>query len=107
MATVSDVLYYSIELNFSEKVNDDDYDNLRSVKRILVIEFEDYNLNKLIQVLNLADCLIVSITVGSLDDILGGTHTLREIFLSHEIFKLLNKNDEICNWICSKKWFYI
>ena len=54
METINDVLYYLNYLDFGGKVNDDDYENLGCVKRILVREFEEYNLNKLIQVLKLA-----------------------------------------------------
>ena len=39
----------------------------------IVEQFEEYNLNKLIQVLSLVDHCFVSITIGSLDDILEGT----------------------------------
>ena len=41
METVNDVLYYSNKLDFSDKVNDDDYENLRCVKRIIIREFEE------------------------------------------------------------------
>ena len=41
METVYDVLYYLNQLDFTDKVNDDDFENLRCVKRILVKEFED------------------------------------------------------------------
>ena len=51
METVYDVLYYLNKLDFTDKVNDDDFENLECVKRILVREFEEYNLDKLIQVL--------------------------------------------------------
>ena len=76
--TKNDVLYYSIKLDFSDKIHDDDYENLGCVKRIKVKEFEVYILNKLIQFLNLVDHLFVLITIGILDDSLDGTHTLTE-----------------------------
>ena len=55
METINDELYYLNKLDFSDKVKEDDYENLRCVKRMLVREFEDYNLKKLIQVLNIVD----------------------------------------------------
>ena len=42
------------------------------------IEFEDYNLDKLVQVLYLVDPLMVLTTTGTMDDVLDSTHTLRE-----------------------------
>ena len=79
------MLYYLTKLDFTDKVNDDDFENLRCVKRILVRDFEDYNLDKLIQVLCLVDRLMVLTTTGTLDDVLDSTHTLREnIFLSNQ-----------------------
>ena len=46
MDTIYAVLYYLNKLDFTDKVNDDDLENSRCVKRILVREFEDYNLEK-------------------------------------------------------------
>ena len=40
METVCDILYYLNKLDFTDKVNDDDFQNLRSVKRIIVKDFE-------------------------------------------------------------------
>ena len=77
MEMIEQVLYYSRKLDFTDKVNDDKLENLRCVKRILVIKIEVYNLDKLIQVLCLVDRLFVLITTTSLDDVLDSTHTLR------------------------------
>ena len=79
METINEVLYYLNKLDFTDNVINDDFEKLGCVKRILVREFEDYNLKKLIQVLNLVDHLFVLIRIGSLDDIPAGTPTLREI----------------------------
>ena len=98
METINDVLYYLNNLDFSDKVIDDDYENLRCLKRILVREFQNHNLIKLIQVLNLVDHFFVLITIGILDDIPDGTHTLREInFHLISLKHFVNKNEEICN----------
>ena len=48
METIYDVLYYLNKLDFTDKINGDDFENLRCVKRILVKEFEHYNISKLI-----------------------------------------------------------
>ena len=91
-------MYCLNKFHFSDKNNDDDNENLRWLKTILLREFEDYNPNKLIQVLNLVDHLFVLITIGGWDDILNGTHTLIEnvfYFFSFNLF--VNENEEICN----------
>ena len=75
------MLYYLSKLNFIYKVNDDDIENLRCVKRILVKEFEDYIIPNLIDVLNIVDSLFISPAIGGLQDILIKTDTLREIIL--------------------------
>ena len=80
METINDVFYYLNKLDFTDKVNDDDYENLGYVKRILVREFKDYNLDKLIQALCPVDRLTVLPTTGTLNDVLDSTNTLREIF---------------------------
>ena len=78
METIYDVLYYLNKLDFTDNVNDDDYENLRCVKRILVKNFEGYNIPKLIDVLIIADNLFITLTVSELQDILIKTDTLRE-----------------------------
>ena len=41
METFIGILYYLKKLDFTDKINDADLDNLKCVKRILVSEFED------------------------------------------------------------------
>ena len=41
MEAINDVLYYLNRMDFSDKVNDDDHENLICFKRILVREFEE------------------------------------------------------------------
>ena len=69
METIYDVLYYLKKLVFTDKITDDDFENLRCVDRILVEDFEDYNISKLIGVLNIVDNLFITLTVGGLQDI--------------------------------------
>ena len=86
------------KLDFTDKVNFDDFENLRCEKRLLVKEFEDYNLVKLIPVLYLVDNLMVLTTAKSLDDVLDSTPTLRENIFQQINFKhFVNKNEELCN----------
>ena len=97
METIKDVLHYLSKLDFIDKAKDDDFEKLRCVKRILIREFEDYTVDKLIQVLYLVDRLMVLTTTGTLDDVLDSTHTLRKIFLSNQFKHFVNKSEEICD----------
>ena len=85
METIFDVLYYLNKLEFTDKVNDDHLENLRCVKITLAREFEDYNLDKLTQILCLVDRFMVLTTTGTLNDVLDSTYTLSE-----NIFHLIN-----------------
>ena len=78
METINDVSYHLNKLDFTNKINDSDFENLRCVKRILVEEFEEYNVSKLVDVLSIVDNLFITLTVGELQDILNKTDTLRE-----------------------------
>ena len=80
METVYDVLYYLNKLVFTDNIKETDFENLRCVKRILVKEFEDYNVPKLIDVSRIGDNLFLTFTVGGLQDILNKTDPLRENF---------------------------
>ena len=106
METIYDVLYYLNKLDFTDNKNDTDFENLRSVKRILVKEFEDCNMPKLYDVLSIVDILFITLTVGELQDILNKTDTLRIKILNLIRFKhFVNKNEEICNQNYSSKCF--
>ena len=78
METINDVVYYLNKLDFTDKVNDSDYENLKCVKRVLVKEFEEYNVPKLLDVLSIVDNLFITFTVGGLQDNLIETDILRE-----------------------------
>ena len=96
MKTINDVLYYLNKLDFTDKVNDDDFENLRCVERKLVREFEDYILDKLTQLLYQVDRLMLLTSTGTLDDVLNSTNTLRENHFYRINFKhFVNKNVEI------------
>ena len=98
METIIDVLYYLDKLDFTDNVNNSDYENLRCVKRILFNEIEDYNISKLIDVLSIVDNSFITLTLGKLQDILIKTDTLRENILCLISFKhFLIKNEEICD----------
>ena len=98
MQTINDVLYYFKKLDFNDKMNNDDFESFRCVKRILVREFKGYNIPELIDVFNIVDILLTTLTVGKLQDILIKTDTLRENILNLISFKhFVNKNGEKCD----------
>ena len=81
MDTVYVVSYCLNKLDFTDKINDTDFEKMICVKRILVKGFEDYNVSKLIVVLSIVDNLFITLTVGELQDILIKTDTLGENIL--------------------------
>ena len=81
METVYDILYYLNKLDFTEQPNNDDFENLRCVKRISVKEFAEYNISKLIDIMSIVDILFITLTVGERQDIVNKTDTLRENIL--------------------------
>ena len=81
METINHVLYYLNKLDFTDNINDTDFENLRCVKRILVEEVEEYNISKLIDVLSIVDNFFITLTVGELQVILNKMDTLRENLL--------------------------
>ena len=58
------------KLQFTDNVNDIDFENLRCGKRLLVKEFEDYIVSKLVDMLSIVDILFITLTVCELQDIL-------------------------------------
>ena len=81
METIYDISFYLNKLDFTDNINDTDFKNLRCIKRILVREFKDYIISKLIDVFSIVDRLFITLTVGEPQDILNKTDTLRENIL--------------------------
>ena len=97
METIYDILYHLNKLDFTDNINDSDFENLKCFKRVLVEEFEDYNLSKLIDVLFIIDNLFITLTIGELQEILDKTNTLRENILnliSFKHFVICNKESD-------------
>ena len=101
METINDISYYLNKSDFTDKIEDNDLINLRCVKRILVCEFEDYNLSKLIDVLSVVENLFVALTVGEIRDILIKTDTRSEINLYFSSFKHFVKSNVESGWSLS------
>ena len=78
METINDVLYFLNKVDFTDNINDTDFENVRCVKRILVKEIEDYNISKIFHVLSVVDNLFSTLAVGELQKISNKTNTLRE-----------------------------
>ena len=97
METINDVLYFLNKLDFTDNVIDTDFENLRCVKRILVKEFEGYNVHDLIDILSIVENLFITLTVGGLQDILIKTNTLRENNLYLISFKHFVKSIVECD----------
>ena len=87
METIQDVLYFLNEIIFIEKVNGDNIEKLRHVKHRLFFEFEDYNISKLIQVLNIIDEMNISIVTVDFQGVLDKVYSLREKNLNLNSFR--------------------
>ena len=73
--------------DFTDPKKDDHIEKLRCAKQRLVTEFEDYNLSKLIQILNDFDDVNVLIKTNNLDSRLEKTNSLRELIFYLISFK--------------------
>ena len=97
METINDVLSYLNKLAFTDNLNDSDYGTLKCADRVLVEDFEDSNVPKLIDILSIVDNLFNTLTGGGLQDILVKTDTLRENILYSISFKnfveIIGKSD--------------
>ena len=78
---MKDVLCFLNELDFVDKLDKDCLEKLVEVKRMTVREFEDYNIPKMIQALNIIDEIQLSNVTNDLDYRLERTDSLRPVFL--------------------------
>ena len=81
MNTVIEILCFLNGLDFTDQINNDHIEKLRYVKQRLAIEFEGYNISKLIHTLRIIDEMIVSIKTISLDPRLEKISSLLVFFL--------------------------
>ena len=62
--------HFKIEFNVCDKLNEDEiYENIRSMKQCLVVDFEEYGNGKLIYLLDFVDDINVMNMTNELDDI--------------------------------------
>ena len=76
--TIQDVSYFLNEIDFIERVNDDVIGKFKHVKRRLVIEFEEYSVSKLLQVLHISDDMNISIVTYDFQGVVNKVNSLRE-----------------------------
>ena len=76
---MKDVLCFLNELDFVDKLDNDCLEKLLEVKRMMVREFEDYNMPKMIHALNIIDEIQLSNVTNDLDCRLERTDSLRSV----------------------------
>ena len=80
MNDLNGILCFLNELDSTDRIDDDHLEKLRCVKQRLVIDFEDYNLSKIIHALNIVnESFLLFITNKHLDSCLEKTNSLREL----------------------------
>ena len=87
METMKEVLCFLSELDFTDKLANSCLENLVEVRRMMVREFEDYNIPKILHALNIVDEIWLSAMTNDLDYRLEGTDSLRSVILYLISFK--------------------
>ena len=90
---MKDVLCFINEPNFAEKLDNDCLEKLVDFERIMVREFEDYNIPKLINALNIIDEITLSALTNDSGYRLEKTDSLRSVILYLISFKHFVDND--------------
>ena len=80
------MLCFSNDFDFTGKVDNDCLEKLVGVKRMLVTEFEDYNVAKLIYPLSIVDGIKIIKLSNNLDSRLVGTDSLKGMHFSFSQF---------------------
>ena len=87
METMKEVLCFLNELGFADNLDNDCLEKLLEVKKMMVREFEDYSIPKMIHALNIIDEIQLSSVTNDLDYRLEITDSLRS-----NIFYLVSFN---------------
>ena len=82
-----DVLCFLNELDFTDKLDNNCFEELDEIKRMVVREFEDYNISKMIYALNNVDEIQLSAMTNDLDYPSERTGSLRSVILCPVSFK--------------------
>ena len=92
---MEDVLCFLNELDFVDNLDYDYLEKLVEVKRMMVREFKDYNISKMIFALNITDEIKLSDVTNDLDHRLERTEPLRsKIFYLIRFTHLVDTNEE-------------
>ena len=89
MKRTKDVLCFLNALVFADKLNNDDLEKLAEVEKVVVREFKDYNISKMIYPLNIIDEIKLSDVTNDLDYRLERTNSLRSVIFYLICFKHL------------------
>ena len=89
MKTVNDVLCFSNEIDSTDKLNNDCLEKLVEVKKMMLKEFEDYNISKKVYALNNIDEIKLTDVTEDLGHRLVRTESLRSVIFSLVSFKHL------------------
>ena len=81
---MKNVLCFLNELDFTDKLDNDCFEKLDEINRMLVREFEDYNISKMIYALNIVDEMRLSAMTNDLEYCLERTDSLRSVILSNQ-----------------------
>ena len=78
MESMKDVLCFLHELGFTNKLDNDCFEKLDEIKRMVIKKFEDYNISKMIYALTFVNEIRLSAMTNS-DYRLERTDTLRSV----------------------------
>ena len=78
---MKDVLCFLNELDFADKLDNDCFEKLDEIKRMVFRKFEDYNISKMINALIIVDEIRLSAMTIELDYRLERTDSLRSVIL--------------------------
>ena len=84
---MKDVLCFLNELDFTDKLDNDCFEKLDEFKRMMVREYKDYNISKMIYVLNIVDEIRLSAMTNDLYYRLERTDSLRSVIFYLISFK--------------------
>ena len=94
---MNDVLCFLNELDFADKLGNDYLEKLAEVKKMMVRDFEDYNISEMTNALNIIDEIKLSNVTNDLDYGLERTDSLCSVIFYLISFKHLvdtNKKQE-------------
>ena len=96
MEAIKDVPAFLNQLSFCDELNTDEiYEKIRCMKQCLVVDFEAYSIDKLVNLLDFVDDMNIMIVTNDLNDFHEEIMDLHEIIfylISFKIFANAKKN---------------